>query len=573
MKIKSWFFRYEVLILLLISVLGLIIRIYDLSSFPNGFSRDEAFLGYNAYSLLMTGKDINSHFLPLFLESFLYTPAGYSYVSAFFMKIFGPSIFSVRFASSFFGALTIPALFFLVKSIFALDKERKYSEKTIKIVGLVTVFLLATSPWHINLSRTASVSSVVTFFIILGCYFFAQSIAKNSRKYIALSFVSYIVSLFFYIAPFSFLPPFILMSFLLFRKQISKGNKKYFAILSVLFIIPVIYVFLSPTLSLRIKSLSLTESPLVKLVLIEDTGRDGVGNIKPPVARAFHNKVTVISDLFFQNYFSHFSYNYLFRDNGFPERFKIPGSGLLLPINLVFIALGLYYLFRSEGKVRWFLLGWVLLGPVGSGFASDDVPNLQRTLFLLPPLLIISSIGIVTLFITIRKSKILTIVFGSLFISMFFYQFIFYLHQYYFHENSYRPWYRQDGYSELIEKINKYQGGYKKIVITNRESAPTIFLLFFNAYDPESIQKTIKKSTLRDTDRISFSNYQITQEECPLRIELNPATGIKTITGEKGILYVNSGFCKNDNLPPNVKVIDTVVRGDGSKVFFIMNVE
>ena len=340
-----------------------------------------------------------------------------------------------------------------------------------------------------------------------------------------------------------------------------------------LFIIPVLYVFSSPTLSLRVRSLSLTESPLIKLVLLEDTGRDGVGNITPLIARSFHNKVTVISDLFFQNYFSHFSYNFLFRDTGFPERFRIPGSGLFLPINIVLIALGLYYLLRSEGKLKWFLLGWVLLGPVGSGFASDDVPNLQRTLFLLPPLLIVSSIGIVNLFINIRKSKIFIYVIGLMFLGMFCYQFIYYIHQYYFHENAYRPWYRQDGYQQLIEKLNGLTGGYKEIVVTNRESAPTIFLLFFNKFDPSLIQNTIAKSTLRDTDRISFSNYHITQEECPLRVEIDPVTGKRTLTGEKGTLYVNSGFCKNENLPPSVKIIETILRGDGSKVFFIMRVE
>lgn len=569
MKINFALSRNTIILLCLLFILGIVLRVFELSSFPNGFSRDEAFLGYNAYSILVTGKDINGHFMPLFLESFLYTPAGYSYVSIPFIKIFGLSIFSVRFASAFFGALSIPALFFLTKSLLALDKE-KYSQRTVEIISLVSALFITISPWHINLSRTASVSTVVTFFIVIGCYFFTRWILFKRRKFVVLSFVFYLLSLFFYIAPFSFLPPFILLSYFWYRNTINKNNKKIFVVLFVLFIIPVFYVFLSPTLSLRVRSLSLTESPLVKLVLLEDTGRDGVGNITPLVARSFHNKVTVISDLFFQNYFSHFSYNFLFRDTGFPERFKIPGSGLLLPINIVFIALGLYYLFRSEGRLKWFLLGWVLLGPVGSGFASDDVPNMQRTLFLLPPLLIISSIGIVILFMLIRKSKILVFVIGLLFLGVFLYQFIYYIHQYYFHENAYRPWFRQDGYQQLIEKLNRLKGGYKEIIITNRESAPTIFFLFFNRFSPSEIQDTIKKSVLRDTDRISFSKYQITQEECPLRVESDPVTGRKVLTGQKGILYINSGFCKNENLPHSVKIIDTIERGDGSKVFYIM---
>jgi len=573
MKINFALSRNTIILLCLLFILGIVLRFFELSSFPNGFSRDEAFLGYNAYSILVTGKDINGHFLPLFLESFLYTPAGYSYISVPFIKIFGLSIFSVRFASAFFGALSIPALFFLTKSLLALDKEKKYSQKTVEIISLVAALFITISPWHINLSRTASVSTVVTFFIVLGCYFFTRWLLFKKNIYIIFTFVSYLLSLFFYIAPFSFLPFFILLSYFLFKGAIPKANKKIFFILLVVFLVPVIYVFSSQNLSLRIRSLSLTESPLVKLVLTEDTARDGVGNIMPIVARSFHNKVTVISDMFAQNYFSHFSYNFLFRDSGFPERFKIPGSGLLLPINLLFIALGIFYLFRSEGKLRWLLIGWVLLGPVGSGFASDDVPNLQRTLFMLPPIFVVSSIGIVNFYLQFSKRRFIGSIVGIILLSIFMYQFIYYIHQYYFHENAYRPWYRQDGYQQLIEKINRLKGGYSNIVITNRESAPTIFLLFFNKFDPASMQATIKKSELRDTDRISFSNYEITQEECPLKVEVDLATGIKTLVGEKGVLYVNSGFCNNEDLPPSVKVLDTVLRGDGSKVFFIMSID
>ncbi len=570
MKIKAMFQRKEYLLLGSILLLGLLLRFFSLSSFPNGFSRDEAFLGYNAYSLLMTGRDLNGHFMPLFLESFLYTPAGYSYFSIPFIKIFGLGIFSIRFASALFGVLTIPAIFFLSKNLLTLGLSKKYPEKTVRAICLLSSFFIAIAPWHINLSRTASVSTVVTFFIVLGSYFFTEWILSKEKKFVAFSFASYLLSLFFYIAPFSFLPPFILLFYFLFRHTISKGNKKTFGLLYLLFIVPVAFVFLSPTLSLRVQSLSITKNPLVKLILIEDTGRDGVGHIPPVVARSFHNKVSVVSDIFLQNYFGHFTYNYLFRDNAFPERFKIPESGLLFPIYLLAIILGVYYLLRTDGPLKWLLLGWIVLGPVGSGFASDDVPNLQRTLFMLPPLIIIAAIGIAGFFNS--HARRINLVAGFILISFLIYEFIVYLHLYYFHENAYRPWYRQDGYQELVAKVNKYKSGYEKVVITNRESAPTIFFLFFNKYDPSAMQKTVEKSILRDTDRISFANYEMTQEECPLRVDVDPINGSKVLVGEKGILYVNSGFCKNDNLPPVVKILETVKREDGSTVFYLMTI-
>lgn len=172
MKINISLPRNVIFLLSSFFVLGIILRFFALSSFPNGFSRDEAFLGYNAFSILVTGRDINSHFLPLFLESFLYTPAGYAYFSIPFIKLFGLSIFSVRFASALFGSLSIPAIFFLTKSLLSFQQDKKITERLILFMSLASSFLLAITPWHINLSRTASVSTLVTFFIILGCYFF-----------------------------------------------------------------------------------------------------------------------------------------------------------------------------------------------------------------------------------------------------------------------------------------------------------------------------------------------------------------------------------------------------------------
>src|SRR5579859_3616347 len=95
-----------IVVLILIFLLGSFLRFYQLGSIPAGFHRDEAYLGYNAYSILKTGRDMTGHFLPLHLESFLYSPAGYSYFSIPFIALFGLSPFSVRFAAALFGCLT-----------------------------------------------------------------------------------------------------------------------------------------------------------------------------------------------------------------------------------------------------------------------------------------------------------------------------------------------------------------------------------------------------------------------------------------------------------------------------------
>lgn len=98
--------RKDFIILFLIFLIGVFLRFYRLGDIPAGLHKDEAFLGFNAYSILKTGKDMSGIFLPLHFKSFLYSPSGYSYFSIPFIALFRLSAFSTRFASAFFG-LTI----------------------------------------------------------------------------------------------------------------------------------------------------------------------------------------------------------------------------------------------------------------------------------------------------------------------------------------------------------------------------------------------------------------------------------------------------------------------------------
>ena len=98
--------------------LGFFLRFVSLSTFPHALHRDEAFLGYNAYSILKTGRDMTGDLFPLHLKSFIYSPGGYSYFSIPFIDLFGLNEFSIRFASAFFGSLSIIIVFLLTKEIF-----------------------------------------------------------------------------------------------------------------------------------------------------------------------------------------------------------------------------------------------------------------------------------------------------------------------------------------------------------------------------------------------------------------------------------------------------------------------
>ena len=547
-----------IVILIIILLLGTFLRFYRLGEIPVGFHRDEAFLGYNAYSILRTGKDMNGLMLPLHLKSFLYSPAGYSYLSMPFIAIFDLNAFSVRFASALFGSLTILIAFFLVKTIFYYFVYKNQ-------LALLTSFLIAISPWNINLSRTATENNLVAFFIPLSVLLYLIWVRSNKRYLLLLSFFFFFITLFIYQAPRAFLPFFVPLLLVLFPRSKDRLSITipFFLFLSFI-IVPLLIIFSSKDLSLRLRTVSVFSTSETQLMLDQHIREDGVVNTGNIVTRVFHNKLLGYSTVVLKNYFSHLSYNFLFTDQSFPDRYRIPQSGLLYLFELPLLFLGIWYLLKIDRKVLFFLIGWIIIAPIGSALTFDDVPNLQRTLMVFPALSIISGSGFLYLLFLFYKKRLI----GKALITFIFlvalYNISFYLHQYYIHAVVYRPWYRHDGYKKLVSVINTLLPKYKKVVITDRESAPTIFFLFYGKYDPSRFQDE-KQKNMKDLDRINFGKYEFSQEECPLRLIKK---GEKIITtGEKDVLYVDSGLCK---IPDNVRVLDTVKRLDNSLVFFIV---
>lgn len=558
--LKRCWIKKTTIFLFLIFTLGIILRFYRLGEVPPGFHRDEAFLGYNAYSILKTGQDMSGNFLPLHLKSFLYSPAGYSYFSIPFIWVFDLSAFSVRFASAFFGSLTIIVAYFLV-----IELLRKRDINNVGSIALMTSFLLAVSPWHINLSRTATENTVVVFFIALAVLIYFLYL--NIRKWylLLLSFFCFSLTLFIYQAPRAFLPFFVPLLILLFLN--IKNGKIYVSKIMLLFfatiLLPLFVIFSSKDLSLRIRTVSIFSTQETQLTIDEQIRTDGVFKMPIMLTRMFHNKLIMYSQQFLENYFSHFSYSFLFSDKPLPDRYRVPLVGALYFLELPLILIGVFKLIKKNKRLSVFLIGWIVIVPLGSALTFDDIPNLQRILIIFPALSILEAFGLFQIIDFLRRNYWLKLL-GVGLILIFIYNIFFYLHQYYTHVSKYRPWYRQDGYKELIAKVNNLLPKYNKAVITNRESAPAVFFLFFSKYSPSLFQKG-KQVNMSDYDRINFGKYEFSQEECPLRpIEED---GKMIIKGEKNILYVNSGLCKTLR---GVRILDYVERSDNSLAFSIL---
>ncbi|MBI3577079.1 glycosyltransferase family 39 protein [Candidatus Gottesmanbacteria bacterium] len=541
-------------LILLICVLAAgFLRFWRLGEVPVGLHRDEAFLGYNAYSILRTGKDMSGHVLPLHLESFLYSPAGYSYVAIPFLALFGLSEFAVRAPSAFFGTLAIVPFYFLVAYLF---QKHTYG----KLIAFLASFSLALSPWHINLSRVATEHVVALFFDLVGILLFFISIKSKRWKLLILAFFAFAISLFTYQASRSFVPLLIPLLFLYCWKEIPK-RLRWVPVGGYLIciVVPVLAVLASPTLSTRIRTLSLSATPEAQLVIDEGSREDGTQGVPTIVSRPFHNKILGYATQVVGNFFAHTTYDFLFTDHGFPDRYRVPGVGLLYFIELPFLLFGFLMLVRGETKLAGFLMGWMVLGLLGSALTFDDIPNLQRTLVVVPVFCLLIGLGATHAYVYLRRWRRVMLL-GSFFIVAGFGYFIaLYLHEYYVHQLVHRPWFREVGFRQLVPLVNSLAPNYQRIVMTDQEAAPLIFFLFYTPVAPADFQRETRNISLVHTSNIAFRQYQFVGDGCPgIPSKDHPIL--------PHVLYVNSGTCDVAKAA-GVRLIETIRRGDNSPVF------
>ena len=114
-------------LLILIVILAFSLRVYKLGDYPVGITWDEPALGYNAYSILKTGRDEYGKLFPITFKSFGdYKPGLFVYYLIPSIAAFGLKKFDIRFPSALAGVGTIIAIFFLTKMLFSKRKEFTY---------------------------------------------------------------------------------------------------------------------------------------------------------------------------------------------------------------------------------------------------------------------------------------------------------------------------------------------------------------------------------------------------------------------------------------------------------------
>lgn len=234
------------LLLILILVVAAALRFYQLGQNPPSLDWDETAHGYNAYSILKTGRDEYGYKFPLYFRSFDdYKPPIYTYLVVPSIAAFGLNDFAVRFPSAFLGVL---AVLFTYLMVLALFKKKE--------IALLAAFFLAISPWHLQFSRVAFETNSATFWSVLGTWAFLKGTQQERLKltaWLSLASLAFGANLFMYHNARVFIPIYTLALLILFRKKLLEA-KKY---LIVPVAITAVFIVLDPNYYLNFRTVAI----------------------------------------------------------------------------------------------------------------------------------------------------------------------------------------------------------------------------------------------------------------------------------------------------------------------------
>lgn len=437
-------------LLLIILIFFLCTRLYKITDIPPSLYWDEASIGYNAYSILKTGRDEWGQFLPIEFKAFgEYKLPVYIYSLLPFQAIFGLEDWIVRLPAVIFSLGSVILLFLLSKRIFESWE-----------VGIISSFLMTISSWFFIFSRTGFEATAGVFFFLCGIYFFL--IADKKIRLMIMSILSFMLSMYSYNS-FRIVSPITVIILSLFSWQILKSKKDIYLT------VPIILFF------------------IITAITFMTASQKGAERLSEIGIFSSNNKKEITGN-FIRNYISHFNPNFLVINGDSNLRSQQPGFGELNILETVLILLGLYFILSSK---KQFLLPviFLLIGPLPAAITKES-PHALRSIAAVPFISMVAAFGLYQIY-TLSKKRIVLVVIIALLTAYFTNYYINFLTNY--STKSSQQW--QYGYKKIFIDYGNQFKEFDHIIISDYYNQPYIFTLSYLKYDPEKFAKYVQRNT------------------------------------------------------------------------------
>lgn len=491
-----------------IFLLGFLLRFYKLGDVPRGFYQDESAIGYNAYSILKTGKDEHGVSFPLYFKSFgdQKLPI-YIYSSVIPIRLFGLNEFAVRFSSAFFGSLTIIVFYFFMKE---LTKNKLHTT--------IATFLLAINPWSLHYSRATFEVSICLFLFVTGGLLLMKSFTTKRGLYFLIGTLCFIISLYTYNLTRLLSPVLYILFILTSWKKVRSIPTVWLYSTVVLSIVALIPFFITFFMSGGAKSASgtlLFSSKAVQAPLLEF--RSYLLILPAMATKFFFNNYILTLWQYLNNIASYISVSFFFIEGSSHGNHGIGNVGQFYLFELPLLIWGFFASWRERYAYRVLLTLWAIATILVASF-TRDVPHATRSFFLIVPFLFFSSLGLCRYLNWLKQIKYYYLkIFIACFVSIFiFYNILYYFTSYYVRFPIFyaKSWRLAD--KDVSEFIHENEKNYNKIIFDKKAGFVYTSLLFFTKYDPKAFKINARRN-LDDAEGFSevtsFGKYEFRDVE------------------------------------------------------------
>lgn len=542
------------LLILFLFVLGIILRIYKLGSLPTGFFRDEAALGYNAFSILKTGNDEFGMPHPLVFRSFevFFLPA-YVYFSIPLIWSLGLTEFSVRLLSSISGIFSLIIIFLIAK--------RNWDIK----VAVSSLLLLVIAPWHIFYSRGSFEGNLALALFYLGFFLWLEFVRIRKLFYFFPAILSFTASMYSYQSERVIVPLFAIFALIV--------SFKYIWSLRLKLIIPslIVFVILLPLLSLSFIAGGYHRAFGVS-IFTQEVNPPGYTSNQPETLFT-NNKVILRTKEVLSLYFSYFSPKNLFTEGDYNRQRSSEDYSVFYAWYFPLILSGLILIIKRKKVADKLLLCVIVLAPIPAALTGDPF-HTYRSLLLYFPLTLIAGVGLSNVYHSVGKYKLRELykpLFVLLVSVLSVVSLMYFLFSYILLTPSTRARDWDYGYKEMVDFLNTLPVG-TPVFVDDPLTAPYINFLFFAKVDPLIYQTEVAKlGTLTDYyyqngDKIrpdKFADYTFTDLDW------------SSVRGEAGSVFVFTSRelpeteFKND---PKVKLLKEISYPDGTVAYRIVQI-
>ena len=442
------------LCLVVILLLATGLRFVGLERVPPGFAPDEASNGYDAYSLLLTGRDQHGALLPLVLRGFNdYRMPLFTYSVIPFIGLFGLTPASVRLTAAFWGLVTVPLAYWL--------GARMVNRRT----GVVTALLCALSPWHIAFSRLGLEGTLVAFSVALAMAFLWQWQTDHRSCWLIGAGVALGLSVYTYSIAKFFAPAVLALAALFWKDDVKRHFKAALVALA-----------LAACLALPMAYLTLRYPDQMQ------ARYNQIAIFRPdrPLPEALREFIGLAA--------IHFSPDYLFIKGDTDILQHPPFGGQLYWVQAPLLIISLLMISQTRyRRAVGFNIAWLLMAAIPAALTEPNNPgsgHSLRNILALVPFQTLSAIGLNWIWETHQLrpwSRAIAIGLVALALSL---NAGWFLRQY---VQVYPPQVAsrfEDGLQQLVETMYVVEKNYPVVVVSDKINSPYIYILFFTRYDP-----------------------------------------------------------------------------------------